>query len=343
MKKTTLLAVGILMVFQFFAATDLALGQAICGDGGTCVTAVSSEVNCGPEYDKINMDAGDCGTDSTKFYLCCKAKATSLSCGNGGTCVSSVSSGSSCGAGKEEIVKDYGECGTDSTKYYLCCKTKATLTASTTCSGQSGICTNGTKCGDGYSKIDGSGCPNTSDICCKNDEGNAIVFANPLAFNTVEGLLAKVMATFQGMIVVLCLIFFIWAAIVYITSAGNEERVKSAKSGMTAALIGLALGIAAPSILKTISSILGWDNTSAELASALTFSQIALKVLDFLLGAVGVLGLIMLIIGGIMYFGSAADEKNVEAGKRTVKYAIIGIALALASMVIVRQIAALLT
>lgn len=173
--------------------------------------------------------------------------------------------------------------------------------------------------------------------------GNTIEFKNPLAFDTVEGLLAKVLATFRGMVVVLSLIFFVYAAIVYITSAGSDEKVKSAKSGMTASLIGLALGIAAPSILKTIAQILGWGETSSELAGALTFGAIALKVLNFLLSMVGVLGLIMLIVSGVMYFGAAADEKSAESAKKTAKAAIMGIALALASMVIVRQVASLLS
>jgi hypothetical protein len=164
-----------------------------------------------------------------------------------------------------------------------------------------------------------------------------------LRFNTVEELLASVMGTFQGMIIVLCLVFFIWAAIVYTTSAGNDERVKSAKGGMTAALTGLALGIAAPSILKTISMILDWNGEQAALADAPTFSEISLRVLEFLLGVVGTLGLIMLVIGGVMYFGAAANEENVKSAKSTIKYAIMGIALALASMIIVRQIASLLS
>jgi len=238
------------------------------------------------------------------------------SCGDGGTCKCSNDTWVTCGA-DDKIAIGANDCTTSSLPTCICCKAKATTTTTT---GTNGNTTTGT-----------SGTPST------------INFANPLAFDTVEELLAKVMTTFQGMIVVLCLIFFIWAAIVYITSAGNEERVKSAKSGMTASLIGLALGIAAPSILKTISDILEWNKESAQLTGALSFSQIALNVLEFLLGAVGVLGIIMLIVGGIMYFGSAADEKNVEAAKKTIKYAIIGIALALGSMVIVRQIAALLT
>jgi hypothetical protein len=144
------------------------------------------------------------------------------------------------------------------------------------------------------------------------------------------------------MVVVLALIFFVYSAIVYITSAGADDRTKSAKGGMTAALIGLALGIAAPSILKTIAQILGWGQTEGELASALTFSAIALKILNFLLSMVGVLGMIMLVVSGVMYFGAAANEKNVESAKKTATYAIMGIVLALASMLIVRQVASLL-
>ena len=172
---------------------------------------------------------------------------------------------------------------------------------------------------------------------------NNIEFKNPLAFDTVEGLLAKVLVTFRGMVVVLALIFFVYSAIVYITSAGADDRTKSAKGGMTAALIGLALGIAAPSILKTIAQILGWGQTEGELTNALTFAQIALKVLNFLLSMVGVLGMIMLIVSGVMYFGAAANEKNVESAKKTATYAIMGIVLALTSMLIVRQVASLLT
>jgi hypothetical protein len=118
-----------------------------------------------------------------------------------------------------------------------------------------------------------------------------------------------------------------------------------AKGAITASMIGLAIGIAAPSFLKEIYTIMGGgtDVDTSLLDESLTLTQIALNFLDFLLAIVGVLALIMLIVGGIMYLTSAGDDKRIETAKKIVTYAIIGIAVALASLVIVRQISNLLT
>ena len=106
-------------------------------------------------------------------------------------------------------------------------------------------------------------------------------------------------------------------------------------------MIGLAIGIAAPSFLKEIGNVLGWNGVAVgPAANALTLSQIARNVLNFLLSIVGILGIIMLVIGGIMYLTAAGSEDRVETGKKIVIYAIIGILVALASLVIVSQIAA---
>lgn len=185
-----------------------------------------------------------------------------------------------------------------------------------------------------------------------------IEFANPLAYTSVEGLLAAVMQGFQGIVVLFAMIFFVWGATGYIMSAGDQTKMEGAKKGMVAALIGMALGIAAPSLLKTIGMILGWGTTDSctnitdktakqtcidTMTKAPTTAEIGINVLEFLLGIVGILGMIMIVVGGIMYFSAGANEKNVETAKGIVKYAVIGLALALASMIIVKQVATLLT
>jgi hypothetical protein len=170
--------------------------------------------------------------------------------------------------------------------------------------------------------------------------GNTIEFCNPLKFDSVEALLLSVLNSLQGIIVTISIIFIIIGAIFYITSGGSEERTKTAKKAIFAALIGLALGIAAPTFLKEIALILGWKQTlPAEVASAPTIATIALNTLNFLLGIVGTLALIMLIVGSIMYLTAAGSEDQIDNGKKVVKYSIIGIAIALAAMVIVKQIA----
>ncbi len=178
--------------------------------------------------------------------------------------------------------------------------------------------------------------------------GDTIEFCNPLKFNTVEDVLYSLLNALQGIIIVISLIFIVVGAIFYITSAGSEERIKTAKKAITASMIGLAIGIAAPTFLKEISDILGWTPTNDQgmVTGALTLAEIALNVLNFLLSIVGALAIIMLVVGGIMYVTSAtstvgegSSEKKVSAAKKVVTYAIIGIAISLAALVLVKQIA----
>jgi len=166
---------------------------------------------------------------------------------------------------------------------------------------------------------------------------------NPLAFSTVEGVLGSVLSTLQAIIVVLALISIVIGGILYVTSAGDDERMKTAKGAITAAAIGLALGLAAPSFLKQIGDILGWGPVvpGAVVTGAKSLSAIALSALQFLLSIVGVLGIIMLVIGGLTYLTSAGNEEQSESGKKIVTYAIIGIAIALASLIAVTQIVGL--
>jgi len=166
-----------------------------------------------------------------------------------------------------------------------------------------------------------------------------VEFVNPLEYDTVEDVLYSLLNTLQGIIVVISLVFIIIGAILYITSTGDEKRITTAKLAITASMIGLAIGIAAPSFLREISDILGWAPNNEQVSEALTLAQIALNTLNFLLSVVGVLAIIMLVWGGIMYLTAAGNEKRIDVAKNIVTWSIVGIAVALAALVITRQIA----
>jgi hypothetical protein len=134
------------------------------------------------------------------------------------------------------------------------------------------------------------------------------------------------------------LVFIVIGAVLYVTSAGNDKQIEMAKNAILAAMIGLALGIAAPTFLREISVILGWG-VPAEVSTSLTLAQILLNVLNFLLGIVGVLAIIMLVVGGVMYLTSGGDEGRIETGKKIVIWSIVGITVALSALIIVSQIA----
>ena len=179
---------------------------------------------------------------------------------------------------------------------------------------------------------------------CPPGTGGAgsICFENPLAYSTVDQLLPAILNRLQGVIVVLALVFIVIGALLYITSAGNESRMTMAKGAILASVIGLAIGIAAPSFLREIYGVLG-IGVPAEVAGSLTIAQISLNVLNFLLGIVGTISIIMLVVAGIMYLTAAGSEGQIETAKNMTKWSIIGIIIALSAIIIVRQIAGLLT
>ena len=211
--------------------------------------------------------------------------------------------------------------------------------------GQDGVCGLGD---DGFqmvcfSKIGGAGSFSPVSVVPASPMapmGQGTIFKNPLAFDTVEGFLSHFLTVLQQIIVTLSLVFIVVGAVMYIISAGNSDMIGKAKGAITASLIGLALGIAAPSFLKEISFVLGWGPTgSQEVDDALTLTQIVLNVLNFLLAAVGILSILMMVLGGAMYLTSAGNEDRIQSGKNIAKNAIIGIIISLSAMVLVRQIA----
>ncbi|EKD58863.1 MAG: hypothetical protein ACD_56C00037G0008 [uncultured bacterium] len=168
--------------------------------------------------------------------------------------------------------------------------------------------------------------------------GGGTAFTNPLKFQTVDQFLSQIMGALQGIIVTLSLLMIVIGAVMYVISGGGKQ-IETAKNMITAALVGLAIGLAAPSFLKEISTILGWGTTDTRLAAALSLSQIATRVLNFLLGILGILSLVMMVIGASMYLTSAGDEDRIDTGKNIFKYSLLGVVIAMASMVLVTQVA----
>ena len=229
-------------------------------------------------------------------------------------------------------------------------------TSDTRCADPLATCRAGAFCANGAEKV--ATCNGGLDSCCVGNRGgggggddfgsldgdfsSASAYFNPLKFDSVEGVLTGVITQLRNIIVILSIIFIIIGAVMYILSAGNESHMNTAKGAITAALIGLTIAIAAPAFLKEIAAILGWTtitDASGTIEGAQTFTQIATKVLDFLLSIVGIIGIIMLVFGGFVYLTSAGDENKAETGKKIVTYAIIAIAVALSALVLVTQVA----
>ncbi len=183
---------------------------------------------------------------------------------------------------------------------------------------------------------------------CPQATNSTTTFANPLgSVTTISQLLSSILSHLMGIIAIIAIIFIVIGGIMYMLSTGNEAMVTKAKKTWAGAVIGLAIALAAPTFLKEIKSILNGNTTTGGSANnwvsgALTIHDIAVNVLNLLLSVVGIIAIIALVIGGGMYLTAYGDEKRIDAGKKTITYAILGIIVTLAALVIVRQIANLL-
>ena len=74
------------------------------------------------------------------------------------------------------------------------------------------------------------------------------------------------------------------------------------------------------------------------ITNAPKISQVLINAFNFLLSVFGILAIIGLIVAGTIYLTAGGNEKRIEVAKKSFRYAIIGIALTLGMMVIVKTI-----
>lgn len=65
------------------------------------------------------------------------------------------------------------------------------------------------------------------------------------------------------------------------------------------------------------------------------FGILLTRVINYFLGLVGLIAVLMLVIGGIRYITSGGNEQTIEKAKHTILYAIIGIVIVVLSYAIV--------
>jgi hypothetical protein len=174
---------------------------------------------------------------------------------------------------------------------------------------------------------------------------SVVTFENPLKFGTISEAIGALLGNLQGLIALLAIIFIVIGGVMYVISMGEPDMMKKGKNTITAALIGLAITLAAPTFLKTIKTVLGGGGAGTPddiVNSALTINQIAIRVLNFLLSIVGILAIISLVIGGAYYLTAYGDEGRMKKGKEIATASVMGIIIVLAALIIVRQVANLL-
>jgi uncharacterized membrane protein len=61
-------------------------------------------------------------------------------------------------------------------------------------------------------------------------------------------------------------------------------------------------------------------------------------MVSYFLGFLGVLAVLLIIYGGVMYMTAAGEQGKIDKGKKVIMYAVIGIIIILLSFVVVQAI-----
>ena len=86
---------------------------------------------------------------------------------------------------------------------------------------------------------------------------NSVKLNNPIGIETVDGLVAKIIKIFLGLIGTISLIMFIYGGIMILTSAGTETKIKTGKETLVWASLGVLLVFASYAILRFVFNIIG--------------------------------------------------------------------------------------
>jgi len=108
--------------------------------------------------------------------------------------------------------------------------------------------------GLGYWDMDGDGTEECTSAC----DPKAWFFCNPLrgTVGTITQAGETMLGYILGLIGSVALLFIIIAGMMYMTSAGNEERISSSKRILTGAVIGLMIALLAYGLLQVIMTVL---------------------------------------------------------------------------------------
>ncbi len=171
-----------------------------------------------------------------------------------------------------------------------------------------------------------------------------VTYQNPLSVNSFTALIGNFLAKLQAIIGWLAVIMIVIGGLVYITSTGRSAQIELGKKIITYALIGFAIAVAAPSILKEIVELARSSGSGGGdvIRNAKPIKAIIESALNFILVVFGIIATISFAISGILFILAGGDTGRGEKARKGLFYSIIGVVVAGVSLIIVKQVFALI-
>lgn len=126
--------------------------------------------------------------------------------------------------------------------------------------------------------------------------------------------------------------FVIYGGYLYLLSGGDATKVANGKKTIANAFIGLGIVLSANIILTAIRVILiGKDNAFAscyvDYGNCPNPTDMVSSAIQWVIGVAGLVSAIFIVIGGVSYMTSSGEPAKLEKAKKTILYAVIGLAI----------------
>ena len=155
---------------------------------------------------------------------------------------------------------------------------------------------------------------------------------------TVEQIIIEIIDASLSLLFLVVLGFMIYGGYFWMTSMGNEEKIKKSKQILTASIVGLLIVLMSLSIVNFVSTAIGVTPQNLPTDTGLfggTLNQALTNIIKSALTLVGVISLAIMVYGGFRWMTSAGNEETISEAKRTLTAGAIGLAVIVISWSIV--------
>ena len=118
----------------------------------------------------------------------------------------------------------------------------------------------------------------------------------------------------------------------------TRKSIRCAAIGIVSSMIFMMVSIMPVYAQGFISPSDNPQAVSAATGGQGSVRSLALSIVNFFLGFLGLIAVVMIIVGGFFYVTASGNQEKIEKAKKIIEYAIIGIVVILLSFAIVNTV-----
>lgn len=151
--------------------------------------------------------------------------------------------------------------------------------------------------------------------------GAQSAYPNPIKADTIQGILANLIDFAKAIIKPLAIIAVLYAAFLYVSAGGSEEKVSKAHRALTYGIIGLAIVLSAEFLKDVLGGVAGR-------AAGRTFAQFVESIARLFGLFIMAASVIAVVYSAFLFLTSGGDSDKVGTARQALLYAVIGVAVA---------------